>query len=577
LIDTFEQLEHLTTFLFQELLPRLETGVRVVIAGRRPLVLAWSRAEPWPKIVRLLPLAGFTAAESRAYLAQRGIDRRELKDQVVSATAGNPLALSLAADIIAQFGVRDFAADPHWHLAARSLAKRLLSETADDPEVLAAVEAASVVRVFDEATLSAVTGQEDVSRAFDRLCRLSIIKPEPHGLMLDDHVREIIVKDLRWRRPDRYQLLRKRALEYFKLRLRTSSQKERGWLIGECFFLWENPIIREVFFGPDTLGSIAVEPATSVDPETVIDLYSQGPHDASQFNADAALFSEVIGFAHTRIRVARNDDGNPVGFSMVLPLCKESIAFLERHPVHADLVNAYFVPAKRQVLVAGAEDATDFYILPIVAATEERGAALCALFRELAGIFGLNGVYLCMSREPWMDRLLTDCAFDMLTESHQSGRAVKGWALDLKGVGFGGWIQAVIDGRHVEARPSNGDLQTEILSALIHWDDAAWLAVNCHLLSDGVALTERAEMIRQTIQEAFSHARAEGPGSMDKALRALELAYLKRSASHKQAMRSLSVSRATFYRLCKRGVGTLAEHVASTPRRRSTPETLRRG
>jgi hypothetical protein len=176
-----------------------------------------------------------------------------------------------------------------------------------------------------------------------------------------------------------------------------------------------------------------------------------------------------------------------------------------------------------------------------------------------------------------MDRLLTDCAFEMLTESHQSGRAVKGWALDLTCVGFGGWIQAVIDGRHVEARPSNGDLQTEILSALIHWDDAAWLAVNCHLLSDGVAITERTEMIRRTIQEAFASARAEGPGSMDKALRALDLAYLNRSASHKQAMRSMSVSRATFYRLCKRGVGTLAEHVASTRRRRSMPETLRRG
>jgi hypothetical protein len=165
----------------------------------------------------------------------------------------------------------------------------------------------------------------------------------------------------------------------------------------------------------------------------------------------------------------------------------------------------------------------------------------------------------------------------MVTESHQSGMVAKGWALDLTRIGFEGWIQAVIDGRRVQAPPSNSDLETEIMAALSHWDDATWLTGNCPLISAGVAITERVEMIRLTIQEAFSQARAEGPGSMDKALRALELAYLKRSASHKQAMRSLSVSRATFYRLCKRGVGTLAEHVASTPRRRSTPETLRRG
>ena len=135
LIDTFDQLEHLTTFLQQELLPRFETGVKVVIAGRRPLVLAWSRGDSWPKIVRLLSLAGFTSSESRAYLARRGIGPRELIDQVVADTAGNPLALSLAADIITQLGVRDFAADPQWRLAARSLVRRLLSETNDDPEL----------------------------------------------------------------------------------------------------------------------------------------------------------------------------------------------------------------------------------------------------------------------------------------------------------------------------------------------------------------------------------------------------------------------------------------------------------
>jgi hypothetical protein len=184
LIDTFEQLEHLTTFLQQELLPRLETGVKVVIAGRRPLVLAWSRADAWPKIVRLLSLRGFTASESRAYLARRGVDRQELINQVLAATAGNPLALSLAADLIRQLGVRDFAADPQWHLTSRSLVRRLLSETADDPNLLSAVEASSAVRVFDEATLSAVTGQEDVGQAFDHLCRLSIIKPAAQCLTI---------------------------------------------------------------------------------------------------------------------------------------------------------------------------------------------------------------------------------------------------------------------------------------------------------------------------------------------------------------------------------------------------------
>src|SRR5260370_12337193 len=92
LIDTFDQLEHLTTFLQQELLPRLETGVKVVIAVRRPLVLAWSRADAWPKIVRLIPMAGFTSIESRAYLALLGFELRDLIDQLVADTTCNPLS-----------------------------------------------------------------------------------------------------------------------------------------------------------------------------------------------------------------------------------------------------------------------------------------------------------------------------------------------------------------------------------------------------------------------------------------------------------------------------------------------------
>jgi DNA polymerase III delta prime subunit len=572
LIDTFEQLEHLTTFLQAELLPRLDTGVKVVIAGRRPLVLTWSRADAWPKIVRLLSLGGFTERQSHAYLVQRGINRHDLIDQIVTATAGNPLALSLAADIVTQLDVSDFAADPQWHLAARPLVRRLLSETAGDPSLITAVEACSVIRFFDEATLSAVMAKEDVSVAFDRLCRLSVIKPAAYGLMLDDNVRTIIATDLRWRRPRHYQLLRQRALEYFKERLRTSPDIERAWLIVECFFLLDNPILRKIFFGLESLSHLTVEPAVDVDRETVIELYSEGRPRPSRFSADAQLLSDVFGYPHARVRMASNVDGDPIGFSMVLPVCTESVAILKRHPVHADLVNSFFAPAGREILATNASDATVYYLLPIVARGEDTGAARRALFRDLAAIFGLNGTYLCTSRDPLMERLLSEFAFELVVESHRTNTAAKGWALDLTRVGFEGWIQAVIDGSQVKSLPANGELQTEILSALIHWDDAAWLAVNCPLTSAGVAMAERADKTRQTIREALSRARAERPGSSQKALRAIELAYMNRSASHKQAMRSLSVSKATFYRLCKRGVGTLTEYAGGYVGLRSRPD-----
>jgi DNA polymerase III delta prime subunit len=567
-IDTFEKLEPLTTYLQQELLPRLDTKTKVVIAGRRPLVLTWSRSDGWPKIVRLLPLEGFALRDSRCYLAQRGIAPRELVDQVVTWTAGNPLALSLAADLISQFGVRDFAAEAQWHIAARSLLRRLLSESADDPALVAAIEAGSVVRIFDEATLYALTLQEDVSNVFDRLCRLSITKPAANGLMLHDNVREIIAQDLRWRRPLQHQLLRQRALEHFKQRLRCSSQPERGWLISECFHLWDNPIIKELFFGSEGASSLTIEPGQDIDLNAALELHAQDVQAGSQFGADAQLLSDALKYPHTRVRLAKNVDGAPIGLSMVMPICRESIAILQRHPLHADFVKAYFALNRRYPFPTSPQDANTHYLFPVVAAIEPKSAVRCALLRELAAVFGTSGRYLCMSREPIMDRLLMECGFEMLIESQKNGALVRGWVLDLSRAGFEGWIEAVIHGRQVPMPQSNGDIEAEILSVLTHWDDAAWLAGNCRLITSAAAGEQRAEATREAIKAAFSRARAEGAGAIDKALRALELAYVKRSASHKQAMRSLSVSKATFYRLCHRGVGILAEHVAETQRLR---------
>jgi hypothetical protein len=234
--------------------------------------------------------------------------------------------------------------------------------------------------------------------------------------------------------------------------------------------------------------------------------------------------------------------------------------------MHADLINSFFSPVKRATLPDRPQDATTHYLLPVVAGGDQKGAVYCALFRELAAIFGLSGTYLCMNRDGAMDRLLKECDFEMVAESHEAGVVARGWVLDLTRIGFEGWIQAVVDGRQVRRPPSDNDLEAEILSALTHWNDAAWLAANCRFIPAGAGAAQRAEATRQAITSAFSRARAEAGGPVDKSLRALELAYTKRSSSHKQAMRSLSVSRATFYRLCKRGVGVLAEHVRETVR-----------
>src|SRR5215470_548505 len=102
-IDAFEGLGDLTRFVREELLPGLR-DTRVVIAGRSPLAAAWRGGERWPVRIRALPLSRLGDADARGYLQFRGVSG-ELADQILAACGGWPLALSLATDLVEQFGV----------------------------------------------------------------------------------------------------------------------------------------------------------------------------------------------------------------------------------------------------------------------------------------------------------------------------------------------------------------------------------------------------------------------------------------------------------------------------------------
>jgi hypothetical protein len=116
LLETLEVLTGLSRFLQEELLPRLSTEVRMVVAGRHALGQIWSRA-PWHALIRPLPLNSLSANESRRYLERRGVTSPETAEQVMRATGGFPLALSLAADMAEHFGAHDFAQGPEWQIA----------------------------------------------------------------------------------------------------------------------------------------------------------------------------------------------------------------------------------------------------------------------------------------------------------------------------------------------------------------------------------------------------------------------------------------------------------------------------
>jgi len=579
LLDTFDQLGQLTDYIQSELLPRLATSVRVVIANRFPLGLAWSGAEPWNKVIRPLRLEGFSPLESRDYLARRGLEEPSLVDSVINAAGNNPLALSLAADLALRFGVRDFPSAPEWRLAVRALVDRVLVEVSD-PQLRNLLEACLAVRQFDEATLAAISGRDDIGTDFDQLCQLSIMSPAEHGLMLHDDVRRRLTEELAWRHPDRYAALRARALAYYRERVRSATPDEREWLVADRFFLWGNAVIQELFFNSDEPGQVWVGDYRPADHAEVQRVFSSrlaslvptgSPCDLSPPEEDDDFLNAILQHPAARVRVARDRDGRVLGFSTVLPVCQETITVLDLHRAYAPLVHARWGRAELKGLPASPDRTNISYLLHLVHAETIPGAVRGALLRDLSSVFASSGIYLSSTFVPAYKEMLEACGFQRVPAARNQAWGVDcpvdGYVLDLSDIGLELWLEAVMDGRRPLRPLGRVELQSELQVAFRHWTDDGWFASSRLAELPGVqpacGEAQRPAAIRQTILGALTAARAEASEGQEAAYRALELVYLSRRSGRKASARNLAVSRATLYRLVKRGFSGLAEALSS--------------
>jgi AAA ATPase-like protein len=575
LLDTFDQLGELTDYLQTELLPRLATSVRVVIASRFPLGLAWNRNELWNKVIRPLRLEGFSTAESRDYLGRRGLAEPSLIDRVMKAAGCNPLALSLAADLALRFGVRDFPSAPEWRLAVRTLVDRMLVEVRE-PQLRDLLDASLAVRQFDEATLSAISGRDDIGAAFAQLCRLSMMCPAEHGLMLHEDVRRRLTEDLAWRHPDRYAALRARALAYYRERVRSAPPDEREWLVADRFYLWGNALIQELFFSSDEPGQVWVDVYRPGDHAGIQRLFTERlayllPPDSvlgdlAPPDEDGDFLEAILRYPGARIRVGRDRDGRALGFTTVLPVCQETIPLLDGHPALAPLIHAYWDQAALEALPASPDRSNIFYLLHLVQGGTIPGAVRGSLLRDLSGVFASSGIYLSSTYIPAHKRMLDVCGFQLMPAARNGAWGtdypVDGYVLDLSQIGFEPWIEAVMSGRRLPRSLNPAELETELQTALRHWTDDGWLSRSSLMDLPAVTpvdgQTPRSAALRQAILQALTAARAASEGN-DSPYRAVELVYLSRRPCAKQGARDLAVSRATLYRLVKQGIHGLAE------------------
>ncbi|MBA3469853.1 MAG: AAA family ATPase, partial [Herpetosiphonaceae bacterium] len=226
LVDTFEQLPTLSDWVC-DLAQRCHPNILLVVAGRA--MPDWSRI--WPgwlahaHVEELHPMSDTVMRDlvQRYYATMRGgAPNANQVEAILHFARGLPMVVTSAVQLWVKYGVEDFQS-VKTEIAA-NLVDRLMEGV--PPELIPALEAAAVVRWFDQPILRAVTGLADVRDVYSELRRFPFVRTRTEGLALHDVVREMIDENLRVQDSERHCELHESAAGYFEKRLEKATGEE---------------------------------------------------------------------------------------------------------------------------------------------------------------------------------------------------------------------------------------------------------------------------------------------------------------------------------------------------------------
>ena len=369
--DTYEEMESLDPWIREQLLPRLDPSVVVAVAGRTPLQGAWKLSPAWRQMIEWTPLSELAYDDAKAYLVAHGIRDDASIRAIWNKTKGHPLTLSLAAHAATVREDARIADEEMFPFVAGEWLREV-----PGPELRALVEAAAVLRHFNQEILSYVIDAPVTTERFQELVSLSFVRRVSHVWLLHDLVRAAVAEDLRARTPETYNALLRRGAAYFYRAVgRATGSSRNGWEAAEAFYYVGDHLIREFFY--QTASPNYFEPMDDANAEEAARYLAQrkaSPKEARipyvdpetnapkefVFTAEQSLFpvkhlhlEELRELHRVQIRLLRKPTGEMVGLSVVIPIHEKTLDFLLNKPLSSAFfrslderqLNAMRVPA----------------------------------------------------------------------------------------------------------------------------------------------------------------------------------------------------------------------------------------
>lgn len=336
LVDTYEVIEALDTWLRESFLPQLPDRSLIVIAGRNPPAPAWRTDTDWAALTRIVEIGNLSTEESAAYLTARGIPSACHTD-ALRFTAGHPLALALVADAVQRDRTMRF--DPQSERdVLRALLDRLVREL-PSPARRRALDACALARTTTEDLLAGVAGIEDPRQCFEWLCRQSFVEHGEHGVFPHDLAREALLAELRWRNPTEHRWLIGQIWAHLWRRIARAEGGERQRLQMEALYAIRTRPSNTPYFDWTVTDQVFAEPLSGHDSGAIVEMVRR--HEGK---ASAGIAAHWLRRQPDAFLVFRNRNLERFGFSALLaleraapedlhidPAVRAAAGFIQRH------------------------------------------------------------------------------------------------------------------------------------------------------------------------------------------------------------------------------------------------------
>ncbi len=462
-IDTFEEIGDMNRWIREYFLPKLPGNCMIVIAGRHALTDLWQAQPVWHSLIKPLALENFDQQLTHEFLQQNGVSDQALIERAWHYTAGYPLALSLSVMLAKREGQTSIPPSYNDANIVTGLTQRWLREIPDE-HLRPFIEAAAIVRNFNQDLLEQISGRTMNESDFHQLLCCSFVRSGLTGWSLHNLVRAALMQELSQRSPEKYALLRIRALSSLAhIAIQPCSGFDRGAALQEFFYLLGDSLVRAALYNEETeprsglylesAGRDDIEPLQQYMQEWRIErgvlsnvnvnLYDQSSNESisqqiisEPREPEFLNIPELVEQFPGAIRLLKDQTNQLLGLTIVLPINAKTIDYLKAQPV----TGRYFSTITEQQLEemqTPADQTINWFVRLIDARDPSDNTARAMLFRDLAALLIKPARFVTSTPLELYQSLLMRFGFKLLDlpAQHDFGkdRPAPFFELDLRG------------------------------------------------------------------------------------------------------------------------------------------------